>query len=508
MRDIKELITISEKLDELRVKYGQLSWVQYTAGYDLGLEDAYKKLMLVYEDRNNFDIILKHREKSLSPEDARRTEIMYQSFKDFHLNPELNVLKMKIQKKTTDLSHILNTHRSELDGKEINAVELSRIISEDPDRNSRKKAFLARAQVNKPMLDGGFIELLNLRKEYARIYGAENYVTMSLEHQELDNSIFSSWKKATKEQLPIMDKYRNEYAEKYLGYETLKPWDSAYLSGKIAPQLNKETNMIGFYEPIRKLFANFGIDISKDNTTYDIFPRKNKSEWGYNFPIKAGVDSRILANVQNRFKEYGVLLHETGHAMHSFRLDPDDVIINDGVSGIISEGIANLFGGFLYEPIFFKQFFTNNFIETETNFKQLKLWNKINMLRSVGQIMFDQNLYLQDIKTGDDINDLYWSLNKDFYQTEPYAKEPVWAATIHHTTHPIYLHNYFMGDVTCEMLKQVFCKNYNVETILDKPVEFGQFLLSKVIKPSGLYKYGELFKRISGEDFSLKYIKL
>ena len=385
---------------------------------------------------------------------------------------------------------------------------MGRIISEDPDRELRKDAFLARAQVNKPLLDAGFIKLLDLRKEYAKIYGAENFVEMSLENQELDSSIFSTWEEETADQLPMMDKYRNEYAKKYLGYDELKPWDGSYLSGKIAPQLNKETNMTEFYEPIRVLFNRFGIDISNDNTTYDIFPRKNKSEWGYNFPIKYGEDSRILANVQNRYNQFGVLLHETGHSMHSFQLDPKETILNWGISGIIEEGIANLFGGFIYEPIFFNQFFKDDMEAATENFARIKQWGKINMLRSVGNILFDQRLYLNDIKTGDDIHQLNWDINKKLYGTDPYADEPVWAVTIHHTTHPIYLHNYFMGDVTCEMLKKVFCEKHNAGSILEKPVEFGQFLVNDVIKPSGFHKYGELFERISGEKFSLKYIKL
>ena len=67
------------------------------------------------------------------------------------------------------------------------------------------------------------------------------------------------------------------------------------------------------------------------------------------------------------------------------------------------------------------------------------------------------------------------------------------------------MHNYFMGDVTCEMLRKVFCNKYGVNSISKKPKEFGEFLIKDVIEPSGLYKYEELFERISGEEFSLKW---
>ncbi|MFC1898171.1 peptidase M3A and M3B thimet/oligopeptidase F [Candidatus Cloacimonadota bacterium] len=508
MPDISKVVEIAKELDVLSTEYSRLSWVQYTVGYDFGVQDAYQKILKVMKDKKKYKVILDHLEKDMTPLDRRRVELTEKGFRNFHLSPELNALSEKMQKKRNELSQILNTHRNKLNGREINSVELARIISESDDAEKRKEAFLARTSVNKPLVDGGFIDLLNMRKEYAGLYGAKNYVEYSLDQHELDPTIFRSWPQDLKEQLPNMKKVRSEFAQKFLQQAEIMPWDSSYVSGKIAPELNKEVDMSGFYEPVRKVFARFGIDISSDNTTYDVFPRKNKSEWGYNFPIKDGEDSRILANVQNRYNEFGVLLHETGHAMHSFRLDPEEILLNDGVSGIISEGIANLFGGFLTEEIFFAEFFKDDLESARKNFAALNKWQKVNSMRSIERIMFDQALFLNPIKTIDDIHDLKWKIQKELLDEKPYAEEPIWGYVIHHTTHPVYLHNYFMGDVTCEMLKEVFCRNNKVKSILEKPEAFGKFLVDEVINPSGTYPYAELFKRISGEDFSLRYLKV
>lgn len=138
------------------------------------------------------------------------------------------------------------------------------------------------------------------------------------------------------------------------------PWDLLYIGAQIVPQLNQVVDMSKYYEVLKDFFLKFGIDISKYNITYDLFLRKNKSEWRYSFTIRLGKDNRVLANVENRYHEYGVLLHETGHVIHSFMLDPDDILLNMGISGIISEGFANLWGNFLYEKIFYQQFFQND----------------------------------------------------------------------------------------------------------------------------------------------------
>lgn len=504
---MKKIVEIGKELENAYARHMELLWTQYTTGYDFGIEAAYEKVVEIYSDKKKYDLVREHVEKDMSQLDKRRVEILEKRFRPYHLSPELVELDKKIEKLTTNLSGILNTHRSNIDGREVSGAQIAEILSMEPERELRKKAFLARAQVNEPLVEGGFIDLLNLRKEYAELYGAKNFVEYSLQMDELEPEIFDGWSEQVRSSVPLMDDTRQRFAREYLSADKLEPWDEMYLTGQIAPQKNKKVDMAEYYEPVRALFERFGIDISGDNTTYDIFPRKNKSEWGYNFPIRDGVDSRILTNVKGRFYEFDVLLHETGHAVHSFRMAEDDVLLNFGVSGIIAEGIANLFGSFSTERIFFEDFFNGEEDEAELAFEKSKHYKRINQLRSVALILFDQRLFTTEIKTIDDIHQLFWSVHKEVLNVDPYHDVPVWGVKPHHTTHPIYLHNYFMGDVTCEMLKKVFCKKHNLSSILDKPEAFGKFLVDDVMNVSGTYTYSELFKRISGDKFSLKYLE-
>ncbi len=152
--------------------------------------------------------------------------------------------------------------------------------------------------------------------------------------------------------------------------------------------------------------------------------------------------------------------------------------------------------------MFYKNFFDE---AVEEEFKEMAQYEKLNYLRFVGNIFFDHALYRNDIDSIEDIYDLYFKTYEELFGDKPYDEAPPFGYRIHYTTHPIYMHNYFMGDVTCEMLRKVFCRDYGVNSISEKPKEFGEFLIDKVIKPSGLYKYEELFKVISGEEFSLKW---
>jgi len=95
---------------------------------------------------------------------------------------------------------------------------------------------------------------------------------------------------------------------------------------------------------------------------------------------------------------------------------------------------------------------------------------------------------------------------KELGGNDEFSGDLPWAFLIHHTTHPVYLHNYFMGDVTCAMLKNVFLKETGLSSIHDKPLEFGKYLMDKVISPSGRQPYEQLFESIAGDNFSLKYL--
>lgn len=506
MSQIEVIDNMASEYEELMSNYSRLLWTQYTIGYDFGLNEAYQKMMEYLKDKNRFDTVKAQRAIASSEIDKRKMELMFRKFEPYHQSDIINELQEKIQNKTRELSQILNTFRFKLEGREVTSVEISQILMSEDDRELRMKAYLARNQINKPLVDAGFVELLDMRKELAGKLGYESFVHYELSKNDLSYDLFVPWKDQINNILPQIDAKRAEYGKKYIGADTIQPWDEMYIQGKIAPSLNSNVDMLKFYECIRDYIQKFGYNLDDYNLTYDVYPRKNKSEWGYNFTIAKGRDSRILANVKNRYSEYDVLMHESGHGLHSFLLDPEEKILNMGISGIVSEGIANLFGSLIYDETFFEVFFKDNIEVVRREFKELHEYKKLNSLRAVGNIFFDQQLYLSDIKTLDDIYELYWKVNSDYLGVDKGDYEPAWGFRIHHTTHPIYLHNYFMGDVTCEMIRGVFNEKFGTNNITEKPLEFGRFLHDEVIKPSGLYSYEKHFEKISGQPFSLSFM--
>jgi len=500
---MQKLTSIYKEISTARIQYSQLNWILYTTGIDQGVEPALQKVLTIFKDKRNFDLICALKESNLNELDKRRVEIAFKDFRSFHLSPELNQVKDAIISKSTELSKVLNTHRNQINGKEVNGTYISEVLASSDDEALRKKAYYSRASVNKKLVDAGFLELIKLRKEYATLSGENDYVSLCLKESELSTELFNSWDEVTRKDLPNRLKIQREFGKKFLQREEVKPWDIRYLESKIAPVQNASVDIVNFLQPLTKLYSYFDFDLNKTNITFDVFPRQNKSEWGYQFTIIPGKDSRILANVDNKYQNYFVLLHEAGHAVHYNSIDSDDHILNDGISGIISEGIANLFGHMANQEIFFKDFFKENFAEAQNQFALLNQWSKMNLLSAVEPILFDHALYRQNLSSLDDINHLKTKMALELNGIENYGHEPNWAYLIHHTTHPIYLHNYFMGDITCEMLNKIFCEQHSVNDINDKPREFGAFLLNDVIRVSGRHPFEQLFEKISGRKFSL-----
>ncbi len=483
----------AKELTKLGTEEEKLGWVAYTTGYDFGVDEAYKKIVEYLKDKQRFQVIVEARQlENLSKDDQRRVELMYRKFESFHLSDEVNALNEKIQAKSNALGQVLSTFRFTLGDESVTSVELAKILMTDPDRSKRREAYEARAQINKPLVEAGFLELIELRKTLATKRGFKDFVAMQLYDNELPEDLFDDWKEQLIDYREQYDQTMERYAKEYLADDTIYPWDITYVQSQIATALNAPVDMMDYYTHVKQLFGKFEFDLDKYPITYDIFPRANKSEWGYNFPIEKGKDSRILANVKNQYSEYEVLLHETGHGVHHFLKDPNEDALDFGVSGIITEGIANMFGHMIYKPIFYSEFFEED--EVAEQFERLKEWKEASRLRALTDIFFDHELYRRELKDYKDIEGLYTSIQKELFGEKGTVDTVAWGYRIHHTTHPIYLHNYFMGDVTAELIEKAYERAQGNQG-------FGAFLKENIIDVSGRYTYIELLKRLGSDGF-------
>lgn len=499
---MEQVRKIAREREALQERASKILWTQFTTGIDLGVDSSQSLVNEFMQNKLNYAVIAKTLQTDLSGEERRRVELIYRKFKNHHLSDTANRLRTEIHALETKLSDIQNKYRIEYLGREITTVEWSQILSKHESRETRKTAYLSRRGINKGLVDAGFLQLIELRKEFAHACGDKDFVSHRLADDELTPDIFDSWKSECRTRKKAFEDRRDQLAQTCLGVEKLMPWDFEFLKNKLCSYNSAQVDMSDFLKPITKTFGAFGFDISKLNLTFDVFPRKNKSEWGYNFTIETGRDSRILANVDNRFSSYWVLLHETAHGVHFLGLDPDDHLMNLGVSGIVAEGFANFFGDLAYSKEFLCEIFPGDTESMVAAFSRVKHLQRLRATQEVALTVFDHELYRRELRSLTDINALRWEVDRDLLGREPYADEPLWGFLIHHTSAPIYLHNYFLGDVMCENMKAVFQRRAGASSV-DRPCEFGKFWKEKVLAPSGRFPFLDLYDRICEEKLSI-----
>jgi oligoendopeptidase F len=208
----------------------------------------------------------------------------------------------------------------------------------DTDRNVRQNAWETiqqRRLIAKDELNILFDELVAMRHKVALNAGFENYRDYMFQALgRFDYTPKDCYDFATaieKEVVPVL----REQAEKRqvaLGLTTLKPWDmEVSTTGK--PALKPFNNG---QELIDKSIACFtAIDpslgqklaIMKANNLFDVESRMGKAPGGYNYPLAETGAPFIFMNSANSLRDLTTMVHEGGHAIHTFLTA--DLTLND-----------------------------------------------------------------------------------------------------------------------------------------------------------------------------------
>jgi oligoendopeptidase F len=126
--------------------------------------------------------------------------------------------------------------------------------------------------------------------------------------------------------LPLIDKI---YArkKKKLGLTTLKPWDTEAEPAGTAP-LKPFTDgkdlynkSVACFEKLNPFFADC-LRKMNDLKHFDLESRKGKAPGGYNCPLAESGAPFIFMNAAGQMSDVTTMVHEGGHAIHSFLAHP------------------------------------------------------------------------------------------------------------------------------------------------------------------------------------------
>lgn len=198
----------------------------------------------------------------------------------------------------------------------------------EPDRSIREEAWrlsMAKLKEVHESMEDLFGKLLSIRVPQARNAGFATY--RDYMHQKKNRFAYSVedvlrfHDSVEKVVVPYVSKL-NEKRSRELGLERLKPWDMNVVpSGKV---LKPFSNMNEFVDKairiLERVDQEFGKNLSKmrDNGLLDLENRKGKAPGGYNYPLDETGAPFIFMNATGTPANVRTILHESGHAMHSF----------------------------------------------------------------------------------------------------------------------------------------------------------------------------------------------
>jgi oligoendopeptidase F len=214
------------------------------------------------------------------------------------------------------------------EGKEL-TLQQAGVMLQETDREKREQVYHLlqdRRLLEKPTLDALYTELVSLRHQVALNAGFENY----------RDYMFSAMKRFdyTKEDcfdfhyavadavVPLVDELNAVRKEK-LGVESLRPYDlSVDAEGKapLKPFTNGEELLEKTITCLHKVHPGLEqyLKVMNDMGHLDLESRVGKAPGGYNYPLDEIGAPFIFMNATSTLRDQVTLLHEAGHAIHSF----------------------------------------------------------------------------------------------------------------------------------------------------------------------------------------------
>ncbi|KAF2956858.1 M3 family oligoendopeptidase [Marinitoga sp. 38H-ov] len=236
-------------------------------------------------------------------------------------------LMVKEQQLSSKYGEIISKITVNYKGEEKTLSQMG-IYLKNPDRKVREEAWKL---VNNAVIEHHeeleklFDELKEIRILIAKNAGYDNYRDyMHDAKRRYDfkpEDLYEFHNAVEKAVVPALTKLNAERKEK-LGIDSLRPWDTEVdVDGKILKPFEKEEEFVEkAIKILSKVDRSFAENLEKMKNTgfLDLINRKGKAPGGYNYPLNETGAAFIFMNAIGIHGDVRTLLHESGHAQHTF----------------------------------------------------------------------------------------------------------------------------------------------------------------------------------------------
>lgn len=256
---------------------------------------------------------------------------------DIELYREENIpLQVKEQELANKYGSIFSKLTVTYKGEEKTLSQLAPFLK-DQDREVRREVWNLRMEKmmeKREEFNKLFDEMKELRVQQAKNAGFKNY--RDYMHQAkgrfsyTPEDLMKFHDAVEKEVIPFLKEFTEE-RKNILKLDSVKPWDTSVdLDGKILKPFKEIDEFIDkAIDILHTIKPEFGerLNMMKNSEFLDLENRKGKAPGGYNYPLQETGAPFIFMNAVGLHRNVVTLLHEAGHAMHTFamkniKLDP------------------------------------------------------------------------------------------------------------------------------------------------------------------------------------------
>lgn len=381
-------------------------------------------------------------------------------------------------------------------GEAVSAAQLQRTLAFNPDRDARRAAYEAFAQISAGAAADlrAFIKKLN---ELSRAMGYSDYYRFTLAQDDIDPQFLHDSLQSFKTASLAPATAAAAAMADFLQVDRLEPWDVPFAKQMLFNDLDEHFPADAALPSLKRTLTAIGIYLDALPITVDTEPRDSKTYTAFCFAINPPDDVRVMVNPLPGFGFYNRLYHEFGHALHAvynrqgswiFRREP----------ACFSEGMANILSALIGEP----EWLMRNTSLKPQQLQRLDLLHNIlafDRRDSLARVAFELSAYHDPDR---DLDALYYECMREYSLTPHSPDLSLWAAESLYASHPCYLHNYFLGAMisgqTIDYLKRGGRELFAPTT--------GAFLIEHYYAPGRSVPWTEKIKRATGEALDARHL--
>ena len=394
----------------------------------------------------------------------RQLDVLINACRQHQLPADLIDRMVTLEKQ---LDSRFNNFRAQLGGEPVSDNRLRELLRTSDDPAVRRHAWEASKQIGAEV-EPDLLELVRLRNQAARSLGFDNYYSMMLELDELDETeLFGILDELERGTSPLFEAYKREVdAAIATRFGTtpaaLRPWhygDPFFQEAPAAAGVNLDPHFEGksLEDLTRRFFAAVGFDIEPMLAHSDLHEKPGKGQHAFCMSLDRGADVRVLCNIRSNEYWMGTMLHEFGHAVYDQHVDRNlPWLLRQHAHILTTEASAMLFGRLSKNATWLRVYagVDPDAARRAADATARAVRNQLLVLTRWCLVMCHMERALYRVP-GQDLNALWWDLVERLQLIRrPEGRDaPDWASKIHFSVAPVYYHNYMLGEMMASQLQ-------------------------------------------------------